>query len=115
MDSNAFSSKQRTKSNARNGYRDSRLEVFTALNISTPGLLGCDAVYCCTRTPTFRRTLLPPSSFHFSLKMEAASFSEMLVSYHDIARRHNREDFDLPMEMLIRQPFTAILTHKMGP
>jgi len=26
------------------------------------GLLDCDAVYCCGRIPTFRRSMLPPSS-----------------------------------------------------
>jgi len=29
---------------------------------SSRGLLGRDAVYCCSRTPTFQRSMLPPSS-----------------------------------------------------
>jgi len=32
---------------------------------------------------------------HFILKMEAARSSEMLVSYHNITRRHNSENLDL--------------------
>jgi hypothetical protein len=49
-------------------------------------LLGCDAVWCCGRTPTFRRT--------FTLKMEAARPSSTLVSYRHTTRRHNQEHFD---------------------
>jgi hypothetical protein len=31
-------------------------------DVSGRDLLGCDTVYCCSRIPTFRRTMLPPSS-----------------------------------------------------
>jgi len=31
------------------------------INNSYWGLVGCDAVYCCSRIPVFQRTLLPPS------------------------------------------------------
>jgi hypothetical protein len=37
-------------------------ELITAHEIIKGGLLGCDAVFCCGRIPTFRMTLLPPSS-----------------------------------------------------
>jgi hypothetical protein len=37
-----------------------RFEVFTVMKIQ--GLLGRDAVWCCGRIPTFRRSMLPPSS-----------------------------------------------------
>jgi hypothetical protein len=30
-------------------------------DISSRGLLGCDAVQCCDRIPTFQRSMHPPS------------------------------------------------------
>jgi hypothetical protein len=48
-------------------------------------LLSSDAVWCCSRMLTFRRTWLPLSS----------GFSKTLVSYHVITRRYNPRDKDL--------------------
>jgi len=49
--------------------------------------------------------MLPPSSLdltwldftslHFTLKMEVAWTSEMMISYHSTTQRHNSEDLDL--------------------
>jgi len=35
---------------------------FHGFDVSRRGLLGSDAVYCCSRIPTFQRPMLPPSS-----------------------------------------------------
>jgi len=35
--------------------------LLTEFNHSRQGVLGSDAVYCCGRIPTFRRSMLPPS------------------------------------------------------
>jgi len=37
-----------------------RFDVFTTVKI--PILLGCDAVWCCGRLPTFRRIMLYPTT-----------------------------------------------------
>jgi hypothetical protein len=37
-------------------------KISNELYISNRGLLGCDAVKCCGRIPTFQRYMLPPSS-----------------------------------------------------
>jgi len=39
--------------------------------------------------------VLFPSATYFTLKMEAAMSSEMLVSYSNITQRHNPEHLDL--------------------
>jgi hypothetical protein len=44
---------------------------------------------------TIRIHAIYPSTFHFTLKMEAARSSKTLVSYHNTTRRHNSEDLDL--------------------
>jgi hypothetical protein len=45
---------------------------------SSRGLLGCEAVSCCSRIPTFRRTLLPPE--HGGQAFMATSFSDTSMS-----------------------------------
>jgi len=37
-------------------------QTFTAAMFQSRDFLGCDAVWCCGRIPTFRRSMLPPSS-----------------------------------------------------
>jgi hypothetical protein len=59
------------------------------------GLLGCDFMQCCDKTPTFRRTLLPPSSVHVVQKMEPTTSSETSVPYHNTTWRHDPEDINM--------------------
>jgi hypothetical protein len=56
-----------------------KIQGFHGTKVSSRGLLDCDAL-----------TLLAPS-----LKMQAASSSEMLVSYRITTRHRNPEDLDL--------------------
>jgi hypothetical protein len=67
--------------------------VFRCGEESSRGLLGCVAVYCCGKIPTFQSSMLLQGEV--SLKTEVARASEMLVSYHNSAQRHNPEDLDL--------------------
>jgi len=60
---------------------------FNIDEYSSQGLLGCDAMYCCSR--------IPISVSHFALKMEAVRSSEMLVSYHNTTWHQNPEDLKL--------------------
>jgi hypothetical protein len=60
--------------------------------LSRRDLLNCDAVYCRSRIPTFRSTVLPPSS---GREMETAWFPETLVSYQKTTRRQILEGLDL--------------------
>jgi hypothetical protein len=39
---------------------DASFKAFMAVMFQ--GLLGCDVMQCCGRTPAFRRAMLPPSS-----------------------------------------------------
>jgi hypothetical protein len=48
--------------------------------------MGCDAVQCCGRIPTFQRSML---------EREVAWTSETLVSYHNAAQGHKPKDLDL--------------------
>jgi hypothetical protein len=72
--------------------------------------LGCDAMQCCNRMPTFWTTLLLPSlgwsawwqevdlnvwAANFTLKMGATRSSKMLVSYCNTIWCHNAEHFNL--------------------
>jgi hypothetical protein len=41
----------------------------------------------------------------FTLKMEADSFFETLVSYHNTARRHNPEELDLELHRREKHKF----------
>jgi hypothetical protein len=50
---------------------------------------------CCDRIPTLQKTLMPLSSLHSTLKMEAERCSETLVSYCNTAWHHNPENFDI--------------------
>jgi hypothetical protein len=45
-----------------NAILDASYEAFNGGGISSGGLLGCEAAQCCGRIPTFRRSMLPPSS-----------------------------------------------------
>jgi len=51
------------------------LEVLNFLQpLSSPGLLGCDALWWCDRIQTFRRIMLPPSSgLNFCIKAMCVS------------------------------------------
>jgi hypothetical protein len=54
--------------------KDVRFEfcAFHASDVSSRGLLGCDAVQCCGGIPMFQWSMLPPSSGLHEVKMEAA-------------------------------------------
>jgi len=41
---------------------NARFEVFTTMEESGRGLLGCGAVHWCGRIPSFQMTSLPPTS-----------------------------------------------------
>jgi hypothetical protein len=41
---------------------------FHGGDVSSRGLLCCDAVQCCGRIPSFQRSMLSPSSPHHSIK-----------------------------------------------
>jgi hypothetical protein len=76
---------------------------------------------CCLLHKQIRSTLLPPSSLHFTLKMEAArppSPPETLVSCHTTTRRHNADHnlnllrrVNLKCSMLHNQIFTHCSRH----
>jgi hypothetical protein len=71
-----------------------RLDFFTSIKIySNRGLQDCDTVQWFGRIPTFRRTMLPPSS---GWKWR------QLVSYHVITWRHNPEHHDLILRFSFR-------------
>jgi hypothetical protein len=101
---------------------------FNSGEDSNRALLDSNAVSC-ARTPTLAPFVLaarPPvpasywllgsvpllcptpisvplsSAIHFTLKMEAASSSETLVSYRSITWRHSSEDLDLVQKLLRR-------------
>jgi hypothetical protein len=53
-------------------------------NDSSQDLLGCNAVWCCSRIIHI-----------FGVKMEATRFSEKLASYCNTTQHHNPEDLNL--------------------
>jgi hypothetical protein len=89
--------------------------------ISSPGLLGCDAVSCCGKIPTLQRSMLPPSSpwrwmQHEPLKRwypvttQHGVTTQKMEAYHNPTRRHNLEDggsMDLWNVGILPQPYTA--------
>jgi hypothetical protein len=52
--------------------------------LSSRGLLGCDAVKCCGRIPTFRKSMSPPSSgWSFAIKSRSSGLWRRLVLWVD--------------------------------